>query len=99
MMLSLNTIAHDHLIDLFSFIQRCLYKYSWINNKETDGSHSLSPSCTNMCTNTSNLEDQWTLLLRDAEYSSYSVVALSPCHNMIAFGNLKGKIKLQDVGE
>lgn len=47
----------------------------------------------------SNVEDQWMLLLKDAEYSSYSVLALSPCHRMIAFGNLKGKIKLQDVGE
>ena len=47
----------------------------------------------------SNVDDQWTLLLKDAEYSSYSVLALSPCHKMIAFGNLKGKIKLQDVGE
>ena len=47
----------------------------------------------------SNVEDQWTLLLIDAEYSSYSVLALSPCHKLIAFGNLKGKIKLQDVGE
>ena len=44
-------------------------------------------------------KDQWTLLINDAEYSSYSVLALSPCHKMIAFGNLKGKIKLQDVGE
>lgn len=80
-------------------MQRCLYKCSWIKNEDTDGSQGLSPLCTNMCTDTSNLEDQWTLLLRDAEYSSYSVVALSPCHKMIAFGNLKGKIKLQDVGE
>ena len=44
-------------------------------------------------------KNQWTLLIKDAEYSSYSVLALSPCHKMIAFGNLKGKIKLQDVGE
>ena len=47
----------------------------------------------------SNVEDQWMLLLKDAEYSSYSVLALSPCQKMIAFGNLKGKIKLQYVGE
>lgn len=47
----------------------------------------------------SNLGDEWTLLLKDAEYSSYSVLALSPCHKIIAFGNLKGKIKLQDTGK
>ena len=47
----------------------------------------------------SNPEDQWTLLCKDAEYSSYSVLALSPCHKIIALGNLKGRIKLQDVGE
>jgi len=47
----------------------------------------------------SNPEDQWTLLCKDADYSSYSVLALSPCHKIIALGNLKGKIKLQDVGE
>ena len=46
-----------------------------------------------------NVEDQWRLLLIDAEYSSYSVLALSPCRKMIAFRNLKGKIKLQDIGE
>ena len=46
-----------------------------------------------------NLKDHWTLLLKDAAYSSYSVFALSPCHKIIAFGNLQGKIKLQDTGE
>ena len=46
-----------------------------------------------------NLKDQWTLLLKDIDYSSYSVLALSPCHKIIAFGNLKGNIKLQETGK
>lgn len=90
--------AHDHTI-IFSFIPtyRCLYKYTWLKRNNLNGSQEVSPSHPN--TDCLNLEDQWTLLLKDPEYSSYSVLALSPCHKIIAFGNLKGKIKLQDAGE
>lgn len=82
---------------IFSFIQSCLYKYTWLTSKNIAGKQYDSSS--SPYTDSSNLEDQWTLLLKDAEYSSYSVLALSPCHKIIAFGNLKGKIKLQDISE
>ena len=77
-------------------MQSCLYKYTWLTSKIV-GNQDVSSSSHNR--SSSNPEDQWTLLCKDAEYSSYSVLALSPCHKIIAFGNLKGKIKLQGVGE
>ena len=73
------------------FMSRCLYKYSWLPENNTNVKQD---ACTSV-----NQGDQWTLLLKDTNYSSYSVLALSPCSKIIAFGNLKGKIKLQDTGE
>ena len=67
-----------------------------MKNKSSPGDHNVLSSSN---TDDTNHKDQWRLLLKDAEYSSYSVVALSPCHKMVAFGNLRGKIKLQDASE
>ena len=68
-----------------------------MKNKSSPGDHNVLSLSSN--TDDTNHKDQWRLLLKDAEYSSYSVVALSPCHKMVAFGNLRGKIKLQDASE
>ena len=68
-----------------------------MKNKSSPGDHNVLSLSSN--TDETNHKDQWRLLLKDAEYSSYSVVALSPCHKMVAFGNLRGKIKLQDASE
>lgn len=81
-------------IHLFYFMSRCLYKYSCQPKKNAN---CKQDACANK--DSLNGKDQWTLLLKDRDYSSYSVLALSPCHKIIAFGNLKGKIKLQDSGE
>lgn len=87
------------LLDQFNLLimtnEGCLYKYSWMKNKSSPGDHNVLSLSSN--TDDTNHKDQWRLLLKDAEYSSYSVVALSPCHKMVAFGNLRGKIKLQDA--
>ncbi|XP_068709317.1 tRNA (34-2'-O)-methyltransferase regulator WDR6-like isoform X1 [Montipora foliosa] len=72
----------------------CLYKFGWLMNANVTVEQDDSCSTAN---NALNLKDHWTLLLKDAAYSSYSVFALSPCHKIIAFGNLQGKIKLQDT--
>ena len=68
-----------------------------MKNKSSCEDHNVLSLSSN--TDDTNHKDQWRLLLKDAEYSSYSVVALSPCHKMVAFGNLRGKIKLQDASE
>ena len=77
-------------INIDILFSSCLYKYSWVKKENFS---------TKQTTDSLNVEDQWELLLKDADYSSYSVLALSPCHKIIAFGNLKGNIKLQDTGE
>ena len=85
-----------HIDHFCRLIFRCLYQYSWSLNANVviGKDDSCSPPKDEL-----NVKDQWTLLLKDTNYSSYSVLALSPCHKIIAFGNLRGKIKLQDTGE
>lgn len=85
-----------HIDHFFRLIFRCLYQYSWSLNANVviGKDDSCSPPKDEL-----NVKDQWTLLLKDTNYSSYSVLALSPCCKIIAFGNLQGKIKLQDIGE
>ena len=83
---------HTHL-----FLLRCLYKYSWSKKDNQIGNGDDSLTCSN--TESLTTKDQWKLLLKDPNYSSYSVLALSPSGKVIAFGNLQGNIKLQDTGE
>lgn len=83
---------HIHL-----FLLRCLYKYSWSKKDNQIGKGDDSHTCSN--TESVTTTDQWKLLLKDPNYSSYSVLALSPSRKVIAFGNLQGNIKLQDTGE
>ena len=83
---------HVHL-----FLLRCLYKYSWSKKDNQIGKGDDSLTCSN--TESLTTKDQWKLLLKDPNYSSYSVLALSPNRKVIAFGNLQGNIKLQDTGE
>ena len=83
---------HVHL-----FLFRCLYKYSWSKKDNQIVKGDDSHTCSN--TESITTKDQWKLLLRDPNYSSYSVLALSPSRKVIAFGNLQGNIKLQDTGE
>ncbi|XP_067037076.1 tRNA (34-2'-O)-methyltransferase regulator WDR6-like isoform X3 [Acropora muricata] len=72
----------------------CLYKYSWsLSTNVVIGKDDSSSASKDEL----NVKDHWTMLLKDTNYSSYSVLALSPCHTIIAFGNLHGKIKLQDT--
>ena len=83
---------HVHL-----FLLRCLYKYSWPKKDNQIGKGDDSHTCSN--TESITTKDQWKLLLKDPNYSSYSVLALSPSRKVIACGNLQGNIKLQDTGE
>ena len=83
---------HIHL-----FLLRCLYKYSWSKKDNKIGKGDDSHTCSN--TESITTKDQWKLLLKDPNYSSYSVLALCPSRKVIAFGNLQGNIKLQDTGE
>ena len=83
---------HIHL-----FLLRCLYKYSWSKKDNQIGKGDDSHTCSN--TESITTKDQWKLLLKDPNYSSYSVLALCPSRKVIAFGNLQGNIKLQDTGE
>lgn len=83
---------HVHL-----FLLRCLYKYSWSKKDNQIVKGDDSHTCSN--TESITTKDQWKLLLKDPNYSSYSVLALSPSRKVIAFGNLQGNIKLQDSGE
>lgn len=86
------------LLTCMSFILlRCLYKYSWSKKDNQIGKGDDSLTCSN--TESLTTKDQWKLLLKDPNYSSYSVLALSPSRKVIAFGNLQGNIKLQDTGE
>lgn len=85
-----------HVDHFFRLIYRCLYKYSWsLSTNVVIGKDDSSSTSKDEL----NVKDHWTMLLKDTNYSSYSVLALSPCHTIIAFGNLHGKIKLQDTGE
>jgi hypothetical protein len=50
-----------------------------------------------------SLEEQkpngWKLMLHDANYASYSLMAVSPDRQLVAFGNLKGSIKVHETSK
>ena len=95
--ISCNCLVYSIHMHVRLFLLRCLYKYSWSKKDNQIGKGDDSLTCSN--TESLTTKDQWKLLLKDPNYSSYSVLALSPSRKVIAFGNLQGNIKLQDTGE
>ena len=90
------------LCDFFVFCFRCLYKYNW--QKDTSEKSSVDSgnnwSHLSGCNHMSQTEgSSWSFLLQDKNYSSYSVMTLSPCRKFVVFGNLQGSLKLHDVGK
>jgi hypothetical protein len=47
----------------------------------------------------SPITGNWKQLLMDEEYSSYSVLSLSPCGEYAALGNISGGLKLVTLGK
>ena len=75
---------------------RCLYTCNWLTDKNKESSGNNRTGLTTECSNSS---DTWRLLVQDKEYASYSVVSLSACRTVVAFGNLQGRLKLLHLGE
>ena len=83
---------------VFLLFSRCLYKYSWHRNDSPSVAESArSGTKTNQYNNTAS--SNWALLLSDPNFTSYAVMSLSPCKQLVAFGNLQGSVKLCLVGK
>ncbi|KAK3727053.1 hypothetical protein QZH41_012560, partial [Actinostola sp. cb2023] len=78
----------------------CLYEYFWrqkMDSKETKHPEN-DVSTEQVFTEEKDHENSWKLLLQDSDYSSYSLMSVSHDRKLVAFGNLKGNVKVHDTG-